>query len=203
MQRYNRLIVSAVCLCVLVAALLSVSAVSIAQSNPSPTPTVAGQSAPPGLSGLPGSSVRGELAGSAADLRIDVNPLLGINVAAPTYSPSFYESNVVAGGDTAIDAAGSCLGGYTTPQATLGLVWVEDLGAVDIQFVPTKQRGKPVSLMLWDLMNAQWWCTPTAAENNMLSFSNMSKGVYFIWVVTQDANPVTGIISVVGPPPGN
>jgi len=138
---------------------------------------------------------------SGSQLRIDVNPLLGLNVLAPSHTPSFYDNLVTAEGDIAVNVGSPCPRGYTTEIATVGLAWVGDSGPVDIQFVPTAERGHSVGLLMWDLGAERWWCTDSLAETNMLHFTNMSSGLYFMWVVTQDQERVEGDISITSPPP--
>jgi hypothetical protein len=138
---------------------------------------------------------------STAPLVIDVNPLLGLHVVAPTHAPHFFESPVTVGGDVYVAPDGNCASGYTTAVPTLGLAWIEDSGAVDLQFVPTRQRGHAIALFLWDVMAEAWRCTEAVSESNLLQFSNMEKGIYFVWILTQDRRPVEGVISVVSPPP--
>ena len=142
-----------------------------------------------------------EQGGSGTSLRIDVNPLLGLNVLAPSHTPAFYDSPVTASGDITVNVGRDCPSAYTTDVATVGLAWVADSGPVDIQFVPTKERGHSIGLLMWDLGAQRWWCTDTLAETNTLHFTNMSQGMYFMWVVTQDKEQVEGDVSVTGPPP--
>ncbi len=138
---------------------------------------------------------------SGSQLRIDVNPLLSLNVLAPSHTPSYYDAPVTASGEIAVNVGNPCPSGYTTEVATVGLAWIADSGAVDIQFVPTQQRGHSIGLLMWDLGAQRWWCTDSLSETNTLHFDTMSQGIYFMWVVTQDKEQVVGDISVNSPPP--
>jgi hypothetical protein len=138
---------------------------------------------------------------SESQLRIDENPLLGLNVLAPSHAPSYYDSPVTTNGEVVANVGNPCPSGYTTSLATVGFAWVGDSGPVDIQFVPTQERGHSIGLLMWDPGAKRWWCTDSLAETNTLHFTNMSQGMYFMWVLTQDKTPVEGDISVVGPPP--
>ena len=139
---------------------------------------------------------------SGTQLRIDVNPLLGLNVLAPSHAASYYDNLVRVKGDIAVNVGSPCPKGYTAEIATVGLVWMGDSGPVDIQFVPTAERGHSIGLLMWDLGAQRWRCTDSLSEMNMLHFANMSQGLYFMWVVTQDQEQVEGDMSITSPPPG-
>jgi hypothetical protein len=134
-----------------------------------------------------------------SQLRIDYDPMLGMNLFALSRAPDYFRGTMTASGDNFVDLGGDCAAGFTSPESALGLAWIEDSGPVDIQFVPSR-RGQQTALILWEVIDEQWWCTFDFAEINSLQFDNLAQGIDFVWVLTEDGSPVSGELSVISPP---
>lgn len=179
-------------LAVLLAVSLSALTALAQQTTKTPLPT-------PGIEPtLPPST---EEVSGASQLRVDVDPQLGLELFAVSRGPDYFAANVVGGGDIAASIGGDCLDGYTSVDAALAMVWVGDSGPVDIEFL-TNTPDQTAAIWLWELSNGQWWCTTTYSNRSTLGFTNLAQGVHFIWIVTETLGQVNGKLKVTqGPEP--
>ncbi len=122
-------------------------------------------------------------------------PLLGMQLMDSADAPNYYQALTLGGGDLSISLGESCVTGYTGALASLGMVWVNASGAVEIGFSADDPSAQ-TAVILWDQLKQQWWCNQSFGQDTYLQFDNVDEGIYFVWVMTQTPQTVLGSIFV-------
>lgn len=154
------------------------------EEPPSPSPVATQNLAPT----LEPTAVTEE--GSASQLSLG-RPLLGMELLEFLDSPTYVYESSMGGGDLLIDLGGDCLPGYTSTLATLGLVLTDSTGPIQIGF-ETVDSEVPVSIIIWEDIPGQWWCNIGFVDDNYFEFSTIGEGIYFVWVLTESPQAVSG-----------
>ncbi|HVU12462.1 MAG TPA: hypothetical protein VHD90_14360 [Phototrophicaceae bacterium] len=187
------------CLCAMCAAALLIVSLAQAQAATQPAepaamvaPPVPAATVSPAVTESPAATP--EAAGSGTQLVLR-RPLLGLQLMQPGDAPNYFQGSTLGGGDLLINLGGDCAVGYSNALANVGVVWLGDSGAVEIGFNATKP-AIPTAIIMWDVMQKQWWCDHTFKQGNYLQFDNMPQGIYYIWTLTQISQAVEGDVFV-------
>lgn len=132
---------------------------------------------------------------SPMQLRADVRPLLGMELLSGVTAPDHFDELTIAGGDKLVDVGGECVMGYTGISSALGVVWVADSGPVEFAFTP-EDAGDSAAILIWDMLSEQWWCNVDFFSDPTFTFDNMGAGIFFVWLLTPDAELVAGELAV-------
>lgn len=134
-------------------------------------------------------------AGSVSQLSLAYEPTFGVKLMIADSEAKFFSASGYGGGSIFVNAGGQCISGYTSVVSSLGMVWVADSGPVDISFEST-QPDTTAGIYVYDLMNNQFYCSDQFASTGKVHFTNIAKGPYFIWFLSEQPNAITGNILV-------
>jgi hypothetical protein len=138
--------------------------------------------------------------GSASQLSLGFEPTLGLKMMLPDSQFRYFSSVAYGGGQTYLSVGDPCPSGYTSVVSTLGTIWVDPASApADIVFEST-QPGANVSIFLYDLMTTQWHCNLTFAPTAVFHWDSFPRGVYFVWIVSDQPGAVSGNLTISGTP---
>ncbi len=136
--------------------------------------------------------------GSVAQLSLGYEPTLGLKLMIPDLQLKFFSASGYGGGQVYVSVGNPCVSGYTNMVSSLGTVWVDANSVpVDIRFEST-QPGANAGIYMYDMMNNQWYCTDQFASTATLHWESVPKGVYFLWILTEQPGAISGNLTING-----
>lgn len=126
---------------------------------------------------------------------LNITPLAGMQLFYPgSVSPDYFSAWTLGGGSVFANVGEPCPTGYVLNAATLGMAWAAPSGPIKIQF--EQADGTLVGhVLVYDVGASQFWCS-TSATDPTLSFTNLSAGVYFVWIAMPEPGTAGGVIRV-------
>ncbi len=136
--------------------------------------------------------------GSASQLSLGYEPTLGLKMMLPDAQLHYFSASAYGGGQVYLAVGSPCPSGYTSVVSSLGTVWVDPGSApVDVVFEST-QPGANAGVLMYDLMNSQWYCTLQLAPTATVHWDSVPKGVYFIWILSDQPGAISGNLTING-----
>ncbi len=133
----------------------------------------------------------------AKQITVMLQPSSGYQ-AYPQLDKDVINFPTVGGGDVQLVPGGKCLSGYSSERSSFGAIVVQNNGSGSIQVKVVTQTVIKLGLTMWSIHDQQFWCTSQFIENPALQFDNLSDGIYYFWLYTeqpQEANSLAAEVT--------